>query len=88
MANNRRDHVPFLGRHLEVNAGAKVFVAGLFLGLNLFQNLRCLIEHSQLEIAARSTDMALPIGFQGIGDSSEKLPIRVRRGYEVTQFRT
>ena len=67
MANNRRDHVPFLGRHLEVNAGAKVFVTGLFFGLNLFQNLRCLIEHSQLEIAARSTDMALPIGFQGIG---------------------
>ena len=72
MANNRRDHVPFLGRHLEVNAGAKVFVTGLFFGLNPFQDLRCLIEHSQLKIPARSMDMALPIGFQGIGDSWSK----------------
>ena len=36
------------------------------------RTMRRIVEHSQLEIAARSKDMPLPIGFQGIGDSWRK----------------
>ena len=40
--------------------------------LDLFQDHCRIVEHSQLEIAARSKDMPLPIGFQGMGDSWRK----------------
>jgi hypothetical protein len=63
---------PYLPRTSPAPAGASVqaaiagaahdtlVAAGLFFGLNLFQDLRCLIEHSQLKIPARSKDMPLP----------------------------
>ena len=72
MTCHRSRHVPFLGCHLEVNTRLEDLVARLILGLNLFQDLRCLVDHSQLEVAARSKDMLLPIGLQGIGDSWRK----------------
>jgi hypothetical protein len=39
---------------------------------NLFKDHRRIVEHPQFEIATRSKDMLLPIGFQGIGDSWRK----------------
>ena len=45
---------------------------GLILWRDLFQDQRRIVEHSQLEIAARRKDMPLPITFQGIGDSWRK----------------
>ena len=72
MAGNRCGHVPFLGRHVEVDARTQDFVAILVLGRKFFEDQRRGIEHSQLEIATRSKDMPLPIGFQGIGASYRK----------------
>ena len=69
MAGNRCGHVPFLGCDVEVNTRSLGLRSGLVLGRNLFQDQRRIVEHSQLEIAARRKDMPLPIGFQGIGDS-------------------
>ena len=59
----------FLGHHVEVHTCAEDFVAVLILWRDLFQDHRRIVEHSQLEVAARSKDMSLPIGFQGIGAS-------------------
>ena len=56
-------------RHVEVDACAEDLIAVLILWRDLFQDERRIVEHSQLEIAARSKDMPLPIGFQGIGAS-------------------
>ena len=47
-------------------------VEGLILWGDLFQDHRRIVEHTQFEIAARSKDMSLPIGFQGIGESWSK----------------
>ena len=46
VTGNRSSHVPFLGRNVEVNTRLKDFVTGLFFGLYLFQDLRCLVEHA------------------------------------------
>ena len=43
---NRSSHVPFLSRHVEVNTRPEDFVAGLFFGLNLFEELRRLVKHA------------------------------------------
>jgi hypothetical protein len=59
VAGNRRGHVPLLGRHVEVDAGAQDLVADLFFGLNLFKDQRRGIKHFQLKRAARSKDMPL-----------------------------
>jgi hypothetical protein len=40
----------------------------LVLRRNLFKSQRSIVEHSRFEIAARSKDMPLPIGLQGVGD--------------------
>jgi hypothetical protein len=45
------------------------FLAVLVLGLDLFKNQRRIVEHPKLQIPARSKDMPLPIGIQGIGAS-------------------
>ncbi len=72
VAGNRCGHIPLLGRHVDVNTGSQDLVAGLVLGSNLLKDQRRSVEHSQLEIAARSKDMSLPIGFQGMGASWRK----------------
>jgi hypothetical protein len=69
VADNRCRRFPFLGCHVEVSTRPEDFVASLFFELNLFQDLRCLVEHSQLKIPARRKNMPLPIGCQGIGAS-------------------
>ncbi len=46
MARNRCGHVPFLGCHVEVNTRPEDLVAGFFFGTDLFQDLRCLVEHA------------------------------------------
>ena len=69
VAGNRCGHVPLPGCHVNANASAQNLVARLILRRNLFQDHCRIVEHSQLEIAARCKDMPLPIGFQGIGAS-------------------
>ena len=83
MAGNCCGHVPFLGYYVEVNTRPYYFVARLFFRSNLFQDLCCLVEHSQLKIPTGSEDMPLPIGFQGIG-ASELLEER-KRYFVATQ---
>jgi hypothetical protein len=59
-------HVPFLGRHVEINASAQDLLPCLVFRPNLFERVRRIIKHSQLSISAGGKDMFLPIGFQGI----------------------
>ena len=72
MAGNRRDHVPFLGRHVESNACAEDLATVLVLRRNLFKDQRRIVEHSQLNISTARKDMPLPLGFQGMADSWRK----------------
>ena len=59
----------FSGGEVDGNAHPKNLAARLVLRRDLLKSQRSIVEHSQLEIAARSKDMPLPIGVQGIGAS-------------------
>src|SRR5262245_37569914 len=67
VAGNCCGHIPFLGHHVEVHTCAEDFVAVFILWCDLFQNEGRIVEHSQLEIAARGEDILFPARPYGIG---------------------
>jgi hypothetical protein len=69
VAGNRCDHVSLPGCHVNANTRAQDLVARLILRRDLLQDQRRIVEHPKFQIPARSKDMPLPIGIQGIGAS-------------------
>ena len=57
---------------VDANPRAQDLAARLVRQRNLFQDHGRIVEHSQFEVAARSKDMPLPIGLQGVGASRRK----------------